>query len=649
MCGFAGFYNPHRYSFSFDSSQQQVLNQSLLHRGPDAGNTYVHEDNLFCFSHRRLSIIDLSEAAAQPMWNQQKTMMIIYNGEIYNNLALREELEISGVQFQSTSDTETLLHVIQLWGLAGLHKLHGMFSFALFDLVQQRLILVRDRFGIKPLYFHHQKGIWSFASELKAFHALPWIDFEINPHSIDHYLTFMTAPAPLTLYKNMYKLPAGHYLEIDARGEATVKEWYTPLVALYNYPESFYTDEETCIETARSLLQESIKEHMYADVPVGAFLSGGIDSSLNVALMAQHSSQIKTFTVAMENNDENELAWARKVATMFGTDHHEIIVSDQEAAAFYEKMIYQVDEPLADSVNIPFYFVAQKARAENIIVAQVGEAADELFFGYPVYQRYAQLLAFEKYTKKIPASLKKWGASLIKSSLPYHEQYHALMRAWAEKTPLFLSGAVAFHPDVKEKFLPSYPLYQDDLLLQLFPHFPYTGSSSEITQYHLNRLQQVAPYADPVQKIMFLELSQRLPDLLLMRADKMSMLTSLEARVPFLDHRLVEYMFAMPQHYKAKQYQRKYLLKKIARGIIPDEIIDRKKVGFAAPVKIWMQKNSFFSASMSDRSSSDSVYLNRYAAYKKMPMVTSPALRAVQDWTIQNLLTTLQNQNKRIS
>ncbi|MBL4588351.1 asparagine synthase (glutamine-hydrolyzing) [Candidatus Babeliales bacterium] len=649
MCGLAGFYNPHKREIQFTEAEQKKLDHLLLHRGPDAGGIHLEPDNLLCFSHRRLSIVELTEAAAQPMWNEAKTSLIIYNGEIYNNRELQNDLKSEGVIFRSHSDTETLLYLIDRWGIEGLHRINGMFSFAFFDMVQQKLLLVRDRFGIKPLYFNYQNEIWSFASEIKAFHAFPWVSFDINPHAVDHYLTFMTTPSPLTLYKNTYKLPAGHLLEIDKSGTASVKEWYSPLRAASQYPSSLYTDEETCIETTRFLLKESIKEHMHSDLPVGAFLSGGLDSSLNVALMSEHSSKIKTFTVAMDNNDENELAWARKVADKFGTDHHEIIITDEEAANFYEKMIEQVDEPVADSVNIPFYFVAQKAKEAGISVAQVGEAADELFFGYPMYERYAKLLSFEKATKKIPQSLKEWGASLIQSAFPYHANYTELARSWAEDNPLFLSGAVSFHPLAKERFLPSYDLYYDDLLLSLFPQFPYTQSSSEITRYHLDRLHHAIPDADPTQIIMFLELSQRLPDLLLMRANKMSMLTSLEARVPFLDHRLVEYLFFMPERFKTNGYQRKYLLKKVAQGLIPDEIIHRKKVGFAAPVKTWMKQGSLFNASIDQMAHSRPSYYTRYASYKKLPMTVSPALQAVQDWTIQNLLTTLhKNQNGKI-
>lgn len=642
MCGFAGFYNPLKRPLLFTREQQEALHQKIAHRGPDDSGIYLDENELFCFVHRRLSIVDLSPAAAQPMWNQQRSKIIIYNGEIYNHQALKKELEFEGIVFHSNSDTETLLHILDRWGIEGLHRINGMFSFVYFDYQTKKVYLVKDRFGMKPLYFNKTNEIWSFTSEMKAFDQLPWINKEISRSAMDHYLTFMVTPAPMTLYKNSYKLPAGYLVEIDQFGNGKTMQWYTPLVAFQKHSAADYPCENSAIENVSFLLKQSIKEHMHADVPVGAFLSGGIDSSLNVALMAQTSSKIKTFTVAMENNAESELPWAKKVADLFDTDHHELILSDHDAENMYEKMVYQTDEPLADCVNLPFYFVAQEARRQGISVVQVGEAADELFFGYPLYADYAKLLSLNQMTSYLPSPLKHFGATLIKNALPLHSNFQTLSQLWAENKPLFLGGALAFNQTEKEYFFDQSINESDPLLEQLFPFFPYTHKSVDLIEYHLNRLFAIVPDADIPQQIMFLELSQRLPELLLMRADKMSMLASVEARVPFLDHRLVEYMIAMPQNIKAPHFQLKYILKKVARGIIPDEIIDRKKVGFAAPVKTWMAPHSSFLQKLEKNIEKHPLQKALYKKYQTMPFATNDYLHAVQKWTLHNLLTTLQ-------
>lgn len=649
MCGIAGFYNPKKITTDISRATLDALHTRIEHRGPDGNGIYLTDDHTLGLVHRRLSIIDLSDAASQPMWNTEKTLVIVYNGEIYNHFELKQELEGLGYRYQSASDTETILHAYDAWGIDALHKMRGMFSFALFDTRTRDLYLVRDRFGIKPMYLSNHAGIWSFASEIKAFSALPWIHTEINEAAISHYLTFMITPSPTTLYKNMYKLPAGYYLKIGGDGQYQATRWYNPIHAIQTTNKSDYADEQTCIERTRDLLETSIKEHMMSDVPVGAFLSGGVDSSLNVALMAKHGQKLKTFTVAMESSATHELAWARTVAEQCGTEHHEIIISDAQALEVYEKMVYHTDEPLADCVNIPFYFVAQEARRQGVVVAQVGEGADELFFGYPLYAHYARLMQQLKPLKYVPESLKKFGATLIKSAFPHHVNYQDLAVLWAHNRPLFLGGAIAFNQSQK-KYLPLPQEHSfDSFVDHLYPGFPQAGDSASIIEYHLRTLTDAVPEADFAQHIMYLELVQRLPELLLMRADKMAMMASLEARVPFLDHRLVEYLFAMPQARKVPGLKLKYILKKVAEGIIPHEIIYRTKVGFAAPVMQWFKPGAQFEQYFSAQNRhAQGAYVALHKAYQHAPFVTSPYNRAVQQWTLQNLLTSLTHHEKSL-
>jgi asparagine synthase (glutamine-hydrolysing) len=530
-----------------------------------------------------------------------------------------------------------------------------MFAICLYDFEKRELFLIRDRIGVKPLYFSMQSNILSFASEIKALWCLPWMKKEISNIAQYHYLTFMVTPAPYTIYKDIYKLPAGFYLKVDVNKNVTFQEWYNPVKKISLTEKKQFESEDFCIENITKLLIESTKKRMVADVPVGAFLSGGIDSSLNVALMSRYAHAVKTFTVAFSDGPEfNELKWARIVANKFGTDHNEIIISEKEAFEFFESMVYHLDEPLADCVCIPFYYVSKLAREKGIVVAQVGEGADELFFGYNTYASYKKLYdrLWRPTQNIVPAFARKAANFLLQPFFKSNPTKSDLLKNWANGRNLFWGGAVAFNEQHKSFLYKQNPGILlnacdpvsrfDPIVEKIYPGMQQNFDSFSIVKYHLARLKQIDPDADFCKQMLYLELKQRLPELLLMRADKMSMAQGLEAREPFLDHNLVEFMLNVPAHLKFKNNTTKYLLKKICRGILPDEIIDRKKVGFAAPTFRWLSNGKYFPAYFEKLGHKPGFIQPNGIAY------TSGNLEklyknniysfAVQKWVLQNLL-----------
>jgi asparagine synthase (glutamine-hydrolysing) len=645
VCGIAGFYNLSKSNFTVDDNLLDAMQQNLLHRGPDDYGIWKSDQNQIGFAHRRLSIIDLSAAGHQPMLDKKGKVVICFNGEIYNHQTIRAELQSLGYEYFSQTDTETLIYAYQEWGIDFLHKLEGMFAIALFDLEKKELYLIRDRIGIKPLYFSLQDGVLSFASEIKALWQLPWINKEISDVALYHSLTFMVSPAPYTIYDKVYKLPAGFYAKVDYHKQVSFCEWYTPIKSLSVLEQKEFEDENFCLENIENLLKDSTKKRMMSDVPFGAFLSGGVDSSLNVALMSQFISNVKTFTVSFSDGPEfNELKWARLVAKKFGTDHNEIIISEQEAFEFYQKMVYYLDEPLADCVCIPFYYVAKLARDCGVTVAQVGEGADELFFGYSTYAMYKKVYdKFWQRTQKLSKHLKKFsyqlGCLFFKNKLNHLE----VLKNWAYDRHFFWGGALAFNEHQKglilDKNLINKNFQEDDIVEKIYGKKLCSFDSFGVVDFHLKKLKQLDPQADFLKQMTYLELKQRLPELLLMRADKMAMATGLEGRVPFLDHKLVEFMLNVPASLKFKNNQTKYLLKKVAEKYLPKEVIYRKKVGFAAPTVRWFSRGKIFPEyfkMVNSKANSNKLFLpsvkNLEKCYK-----SNESVLAVQKWTLQNI------------
>ncbi len=560
MCGIVGI-----FSTAGDGMEERdllAMRDRMVHRGPDDAGIFIHRGagQFVGLGHRRLSIIDLSPSGRQPMSTADGSLWIVFNGEIFNYRELRQELAGHGYRFRSQTDTEVLLYAVREWGLDGcLKRVRGMYAFALYDRSDGSLTLVRDPLGVKPLYYAlQQPARILFASEIKALLAAPGAKPAVDDTALYHYLTFANAPAPLTLFEGVRKLEAGTYLRVDRHGRSTQTCFWDPTTIP---PRTGMTEQEAVTELRR-LLRQSVARRMVSDVPFGVFLSGGVDSSLNVALMAELLDRpVDTFSIGIKGDPSNEFQYARHVAARFGAHHHELVIDESDFLDFLPKMPYIQDEPLADPVCVPLYYLSKLARDAGTPVIQVGEGSDELFAGYRTYHWFAgwERNVFEPY-KRLPLGLRRLIHCLAADHVapPLSD---ALRRAF-EGEPLFLGNAIAFWDGEKER------------LLEAGRGKAATSGSLAAT------LMRRCPADDPLLRIIHLELSNRLPELLLMRVDKMSMAHSIETRVPFLDEDVVEFALTIPSAMKSKNGVHKYILKEAARGIIPDDIIDRKKWGF---------------------------------------------------------------------
>jgi asparagine synthase (glutamine-hydrolysing) len=598
MCGICGVLNYGSQSETVDAGLLTKMSDSIAHRGPDDSGTFVAPNRKIGFGFRRLSIVDLSPAGHQPMQTADGSLTIMLNGEIYNHLVLRKEFEARGCQYRSRSDTETILYAYRYYGVEFVHKLLGMFAIALWDEPKQRLVLARDRIGIKPIYYTLTNGKFIFGSEIKAILQHPDVHREMDEEALSHYLTFLVPPAPHTLFKNIFKLEAGHRLVVDLDGNMRKEQYWDP-VAIGDQPSIDFDGrpvprsallddpalltEEASIRTIRTLLKQSIKDRMMSDVPFGVFLSGGIDSSTNVALMAELMDRpVDTFSVGIRDLEKyNEMGYARQIAKQFKTNHREVIIDQKDAFEFLPKLIYHQDEPLADPVCIPLYFVSKLARDNGTIVVQVGEGSDEQFAGY---QWMLRELKFYRTLWMLFNGLPRSARSLFyKGISPLLQRRHQYLiqdyiRKGAEGDELFWGGAINFTEAHKRK------------LLSTNRHGKMGGVGEVAREWHADILRR-KPSADYLTRMIYLEFKSRLPELLLMRVDKMSMATSVEARVPFLDHRLVEYSMQIPARLKINGGEPKYILKKAVEGIVPNNIIYRKKQGFAAPMNEWLRND----------------------------------------------------------
>lgn len=550
----------------------------IAHRGPDDAGSYVAPDGRVGLANRRLSIIDLSAGGHQPLANEAGTVWIAFNGEIYNYRELRPALLARGHVFASQSDTEVIVHLYEEYGEDCVQHLRGMFAFAIWDARRQELFLARDRLGEKPLYYAHAGGCFMFASEIKSLLANPALPRTVKPEALYHYLTFLTPPAPDTLFNGVQKLAAGHCAWIALDGAVRVHEYWNMFAG--SAPPAAPGD---VLEQLRTTLRESIALRMISDVPFGVLLSGGIDSTTNLALMTELLQQpVRSFSIGYAGAgvaEYNELNFARAAARQFGAEHHEIIIGREDLMRFLPDMIYHQDEPIADPVCVPVHYVCKLARESGTKVVQVGEGADELFGGY------AHWIAALRLQRRLwpmfgslPGFLRHAVAGLARPLIG--ELRHEYLRRGAAHEELFWGGAIAFGEAGKQALL------TDGFLRQV------SGlSSHDPVRAQRRQFEATSPNRDYLTWMSFLDLRMRLPELLLMRVDKMSMATSVEARVPFLDHVFVEQMMQLPQQVKLPGLQPKHLLKQAVRGIIPDEIIDRPKQGFRVPVRQWLAED----------------------------------------------------------
>ena len=573
MCGICGV-----ISFKVPVDEQVLIRMQdeMIHRGPDDKGSYINDERKVGFGFRRLAIIDLTPAANQPMCNSDGTIWIVFNGEIYNHLEIRKELETLGYKYKSRSDTETIIYAYQEFGIDFIHKLNGMFAIAIWDERIKTLIAYRDRIGKKPFYYTFTNNKFIFASEIKAILKHPDVKKEIDYDALSHYLTFLIPPSPNTIFKEIKKLPAGHRLILNIDGNYKIEEYYD---VLSEKNEELIYDEIEIKSKIVSLLRQSIKDRMISDVPFGVFLSGGIDSSTNVALMAEIMDRpVDTFSVGYKDIDEyNEFDYSRKLAGIFKTNHHEILINAQDALEFFPKLVYHQDEPIADPVCIPLYFVSKLARDNGTIVVQVGEGSDEQFAGYNWILRELKIARLnQNLLKNFPKISLKVLYSLTSNILRKLGKYLELdyLRRIKDKQETYWGGALNFTNEHKKFLLNFNSVDSYDALKKIYEKYESKSSVNDI-----------------LRKMIYLEFKNRLPELLLMRVDKISMATSVESRVPFLDYRLVEFSFRIPSSIKIKNNITKYILKKSVEGIIPNEIIYRRKQGFAAPMHKWLRND----------------------------------------------------------
>jgi asparagine synthase (glutamine-hydrolysing) len=578
MCGIVGALSFKHSPFTITEAYITRMRDTMLHRGPDGAGTWVAKDGRVGIGHRRLSIIDLSAAAAQPMCNEDRTLWVSFNGEIYNHAEIRAELaRLGGHRWKTDhSDTEVILHAFEQWGIDCLQKFRGMFAIALWDEKARALWLIRDRIGIKPLYYSIHHGRITFASEIKALLLDPDQKRAVHEEAFYHYLSFLATPAPQTLFDGIQKLPGGTWLRVSEEGQIWQQRYWdvwdhtTPLLGVA---------EEEVAERLLAELRTAVKLRKVSDVPVGIFLSGGIDSSTNATLFSeQEKGTVKTFSIGYKGEYQsykNELHYARKVADAVRADHHERLLDIDDLLEFLPHMVRLQDEPIADPVCIPVYYVSKLAREHGVIVCQLGEGSDELFWGYPVWKRQ---LILQYRSGCFPWALpKRLVASLLGLSSQLRNNMHLeWLRRAGMNQPIFWGGAEAF-PELEKRAL------LHPRLRRRFSGF----SSYEALQPIRACFEQKAWEKSCLHWMSYLDLNLRLPELLLMRVDKMSMAVSLEARVPFLDHKFVELAMSIPQAVKIKHGILKYLLKKAVRGLLPDDIIDRQKQGFGVPIYEW--------------------------------------------------------------
>ncbi len=607
MCGIAGIVNFGNRA-PVEESVLLRMRDAMIHRGPDGAGIWLSPNRAVGFGHRRLSIIDLSAAAAQPMCNEDGDVWVTYNGEMYNHLALRHQLSMAGHRFKTDhSDTEVLLHGYEEWGIDGLAaRIEGDYAFALWDERTQQLWLMRDRIGVKPLYFSLFGDTLVFASEIKALLEHPGVVREVDTTAMYHYLTFLTTPAPLTMFRGIYKMPAGFYLGLSREGKITAKRYWDAVPGQSAAPletagMDFDARERYYVDGISTRLRNAVSKRMMSDVPFGVFLSGGIDSSTNVALMSECMTRpVDTFTVGFKDHTHlNELEHADAVSKRFNTNHHQILIDESDMKGYLEQLVYSQDEPIADWVCIPLYFVSKLTRDSGTTVVQVGEGSDEQFCGYSSYMMYLDLYRnyWRPYRKFTPAWLRRVvaGAGLrFAGARSGRAMYADILDRAARNREHFWSGAVVFWDALKRHLIDDRMFSgtsPDPRLVEcgLLPASYYQPDTFNIVQSFVDPFDARHPGRDVLTRMIYNEFKLRLPELLLMRVDKIGMSTSIEARVPFLDHHLVEFTMDIPMEHKVRNGEAKYLLKRAVKGLIPDEIINRKKMGFGAPMSQWLR------------------------------------------------------------
>jgi asparagine synthase (glutamine-hydrolysing) len=569
MCGICGIFQFDRVR-SVDPEVLEAMNRRIVHRGPDDAG-YRIEGNVG-LAMRRLSIVDL-QTGHQPISNEDGTVWIVYNGEIYNHDDLRKGLEAHGHVYRTRSDTETIIHLYEEYGADCVKYLRGMFAFAIWDANRRRLFVARDRVGIKPLYYIATPELFLFASEIKALLAYPSIKAQLNRDLLPEYLTFGYVSGPGTLFAGIEKLLPGHTVEVSESGHCKTKAyWDVPEEDSSGRSRQFY------VETYREMLEEAVKGHLMSDVPLGVFLSGGVDSSAIAALMTKARKEpIETFSVGYTENEFSELGYARTVAKHLGSVHHEVQVSRADFFDALPRMIWQEDEPLSWPASVPLYFVSRLAR-ERVKVVLTGEGSDETLAGYGRYMWTLWNARFDGvYRKLVPELARTW----LRNGIAHGGWIDPRMRQRVEHTFLGRDGnswASLFFDNFYAAFSAA---DQKTLLLN--------GESSSFPNPYRECLEfWEHSKGDLLARMLYTDMKTYLVELC-MKQDQMSMAASIESRVPFLDHQVVEFAARIPSRFKTRGLDGKLILKEGIRDLLPSEIIHRKKVGFSTPLAAWLR------------------------------------------------------------
>lgn len=570
MCGINGFLNFSSTNIVNPDQLLNRMNESIRHRGPDDHGIWSDPEKGIFLGHQRLSIQDLSNEGHQPM-HGRRGGTIVFNGEIYNFRSLKQQF--NDYSFHSDSDTEVLLALFERDGEECLSAFNGMFAFGIWDSKYEKLFLARDRVGVKPLYYTTINGVFAFSSEIKALLTLPWVKAELDERALYDFLTFNRVAPPATVFRNIRKFHPGHMMVVGRHGI----ERYKP------YWEVQHTDYENLDEKqikSRLLgeLEKSVEYRMVSDVPVGAFLSGGVDSSAVVGLMARRQPELlKTYSIGFQDAPGfDERKHAESIAKTFDTEHHEKIVTPKDLVEFLPTIVDIYDEPLADATSIPLYFLSQLARQNGSVVVMTGDGADELFCGYRNWMRYVKLYPYYRAYSKAPRPLKQLLSSVY-SRFGSNTALQEIVARAANDQELFWGGAGGLKESMKRSFLSSdYSKRMAD-----------ANSYEQILDYRelFNNLR--LRDGDDVDWMTYLGLKYVVPNTYLYRADRMGMAHSIEIRVPFLDFNFVNYALSIPSRWKTVGYEPKYILKKSLEEILTKDVLYRKKQGFCVPLQLW--------------------------------------------------------------
>jgi len=572
VCGIAGV-----FAFAASAREELVnvrrMRDTMIHRGPDDSGIWEDRSSGIALGHRRLSIVDLSAAGRQPLSNEDGRVWLTFNGEIYNHEALRGELVERGHVFRSRCDAETIVHAYEERGAGVVDVLDGMFAFGIWDANARSLVLARDRLGKKPLHYVEVGGRLLFASEIKALLAHPDVSRELDPTALDQYLTFGNVPAPRTLFANIRKLPAGHLLRCSATNGIEIRRYWSVLDGTHAHH-----DDHEAIERVHELVRAAVRKRMMSDVPLGALLSGGVDSSTNVALMSELVDRpLRTFSIGFTGfgarENFHDLPYARQVAAHFGCEHAEITIGAAEAREQTMELAGQLDEPIGDPACLPMHFAARAVRNAGVTVVLVGEGSDEVFGGYEdlVHLRDVSRPRFEL-VRRLPRMLRVglYRAAQLLRAPPGRVD---LLRRAAHDEPLYWGLDIAFWEVEKTALLSR----------------RHASTAAALVTGFYRELAERRPDADPLQQWSWVELCNRLPELLLARVDRVTMAHSLEARAPFLDAELVSFAFGLPAHLKIRGATTKYVLKQAVRSLLPASIVARRKQGFRVPLPEWLR------------------------------------------------------------